>query len=237
MPARLARWGGRDDVDVAGVGIRSLRRGGCNGRLADGRELRWFQWFGSLFAVEPALLRRIGGDLLGQLLPALFPLGHVPAAGAHVSDGDRQRRQPQPGPPRPASSSRSARSRPSRGGPGRPGREARAGPWRKPQARQVRCSPAAATPGRPLLGNRGLPLPDHRTRRFRRRLSPPAPHGPLRPAPLVYPIARVSGAPRYPGEPGCPRHPCSPPVPPVPPGAPPSRAPLRPRGRRSPCGP
>src|SRR5580692_6441888 len=134
-PTRLTGLSGGNDVDLAGFG-RGLLRRGLGGRfqgqliggLGEGQEF---------LAVAPALLHRVGGDLGGQLLPALFPLGDVPVA--------RTRRPPaawaaaaRPRPRR-ASSSCSARSRPSRGSRVRPWPAAPAGPARTTRARPARC--------------------------------------------------------------------------------------------------
>ena len=47
---------------------------------------------------SPSCLRFLAASaviFVGELLPALFPLGDIAAAGAHVGDGDGQRGQPE----------------------------------------------------------------------------------------------------------------------------------------------
>src|SRR6266480_4815420 len=95
LPAGLARRGRGDDVDLTAVGFGRRRRGGL-GRLQRGRGVRRLDRLGGLLAVAAALpgccLR---GDPVRELLPAVFPLGDIPVAGAYESDRDRQRGQPQ----------------------------------------------------------------------------------------------------------------------------------------------
>src|ERR1700685_1247719 len=85
-PAWLTGLGRGDDVDLPGLG-RGLLRRGRGRRLGEGELVGWFGGRLKSLAVTPALLRRVGGDLGGQFLPAFFPFGDVPAAGAHVRDG------------------------------------------------------------------------------------------------------------------------------------------------------
>src|SRR5205807_9086897 len=94
LPAGLARWRRGDDVDLTAVGFGRRRRGGL-GRLQRGRGVRRLDRLGGLLAVAAALSGRLRGEPVRELLPAVFPLGGVPAAGAYESDRDRQRGQPQ----------------------------------------------------------------------------------------------------------------------------------------------
>src|SRR5690349_23247998 len=95
--ARLrARLGRGDDVDLAATVVVGRRGDRLDGRrFQGGGRLRGLHRLRRVLAVVPALLGRIRGELLGQLLPALFPLGGVPVAGPDERHRDRQGRQPQ----------------------------------------------------------------------------------------------------------------------------------------------